>query len=745
MDQVTPMPTPDSSNPMRKILVIIGVAIIVFLAFTTYSVQKSIQSSAQLSDIKDLYFPVLERVDANIVRLDKMAEQYLQSVMIGDKELVDQAAEIHLQADKSFEEMAKLYPEQVSKIAQLRSAFRQYKDTAAGISMDLLDKKPGDVTDRTTQMSQSLAELRKSVKEFRELSYGNFVQTLSNTQRSVTVNLYMGLALGLMNLCFMGVLVFFMRNNVKMMAVIALQNATLEQRVAERTAQLTQKTNDINAMLQNMKLGVCTVVPGSRIHPEYSDYMRTIFGINEFTGREVAEALLGKSKLGVDSKDQISVALAAIVGEEAMMFDFNGHLLAREMMIEDNDGAVKVLQMDWSPIVNEADIVEKVLLIVQDVTQLRELELASAHQREELDTISQIIKISIGKFNEFIESAKKYSAENRKLIVEAAGADKEVIAALFRNMHTIKGNARTYELTLITDVAHAAEQEYDQLRKDPTAEWNKPLLLEGLDAVDAAIDRYIDVNENKLGRKGRASDLLTTRGAFVSNEEIADLKSVATALARRDSGPEAQHLLKSISHLGLIPLQRLVSGAVDSLSSLAKELNKPTPAVEIVNGEIAFNNLFAEALKSSFMHIVRNSMDHGIEAPDARLAANKPEQGQLRFAYQRTETGSELHISDDGRGLALHKLYEKGVANSIFEPDNKPSAQDVAELIFHSGLSTAEQVSMVSGRGVGMDAVRAFLNDQGANVRIVLDNPKAELGFTPFKFVITLPESTYSQ
>jgi chemotaxis protein histidine kinase CheA len=469
--------------------------------------------------------------------------------------------------------------------------------------------------------------------------------------------------------------------------------------------------------------------------------MRAIFGVNELADKDVLEALFSRSKLGVDSKDQVTVALSAIVGEDAMMFDFNGHLLAREMQIQEQDGHVKTLQMDWSPIINTDDVVEKVLLIVQDVTHLRELEEASAHQKEELDTISQIIKISIGKFNEFIASAHKYAAENRKLILEAKGPDTETIAALFRNMHTIKGNARTFELKLITDAAHAAETEYDRLRKDTSTEWNPGQLLAELSAVDHAIERYVDVNENKLGRKGRASDLLTTRGAFVSNDEIAQLRSMAAQLASHDSSAAVVQLQSSINHLGLIPLERLVSGSVDSLSSLAKELDKPTPAVDIVNGNIAFNNQFAEALKSSFMHIVRNSMDHGIEGPADRRKANKPEQGRIRFACESVDGEMQLHISDDGRGLALHKLHEKGVSQGVFDGDKKPSAQDVAELIFHSGLSTAEQVSMVSGRGVGMDAVRAFLNEQGANVRIVLDDSGADFGFTPFKFVISLPSS----
>jgi len=735
----------ENNNPMRKIILMIGVAIVVFLAFTTYSVNKSIQSSSQLSDIRDLYFPVLERVDANIVRLDKMQEHYLTAVMLGEQDMVDQATEVHAKADKIFEEMLKLNPGREADIVKLRATAQQYKDLATSVSADLLGKKEVDVSARTALMSKTLDALRTDIKAFRESSHSNFVQTLGDTQHSVKVNLYLGLALGLMNLCFMGVLVFFVRNNVKMISVIADQNATLEHRVAERTAQLSQKTNDINAMLHNMKLGVCTVVPGNLIHPEYSGYMRTIFGVNELADQEVLAALFAKSRLGVDSRDQVSVALSAIVGEDAMMFECNGHLLAREMEIEAEGGAIKTLQMDWSPIIGEYGAVDKVLLIVQDVTHLRELEQASAHQKEELDTISQIIRISIGKFNEFIASAHKYAAENRKLIQESNGFDVELIAALFRNMHTIKGNARTFEFKFITDAAHAAEQEYDSYRKDFSIKWDAERLLSQLAAVEEAIGRYVDVNENKLGRKGRASDLLTTRGAFVSNDDIAQLKSIAAVLAQRDTSAEMKQLKTTINHLGLIPLERLVSGAVDSMSSLSQELGKPTPAADIVNGEIAFNNQFAEALKSSFMHIVRNSMDHGIEGPADRLGANKPEQGRLRFACEQADDGTyELHISDDGRGLALHKLYDKGLANGIFDATSPPSAQTVADVIFHSGLSTAEQVSMVSGRGVGMDAVRAFLKEHDSNVRIMLANPGTEFGFTPFKFVVSLPPSTYT-
>lgn len=729
----------EDANPMRKIIALVGIAIVVFLAFTTYSVHISFQSSDHLTEIKDLYFPVLERVDANIVRLDKMEEIYTQAVMIGERDMVADAEEHFNKADTAFEEMLARYPARKIDITRLRERFTDYKNAAAKAIGLMLDSSGPAAQEATRQMNGELKELRQQIQGFRTTSYENFVAVLAQSQQAVKLSLYMGLAIGLMNLAFMGVLVYFIRNNMRMMGVIAEQNASLERKVAERTAELSQKTNDINAMLNNMSLGVCTVVAGNRIHPEFSNYMRTIFGADELAHAPLMPTLFTHASMGIDVKDQIEVALSSIVGEDGMMFSFNGHLLPRETTLLTSDGHNKILQMDWSPILDEAGNVDKVLLIVQDVTHLRELELASAHQKEELDIIAQLIKISIGKFNDFVASAHKFIGANRELIHSRDKIDLDVVAALFRNMHTIKGNARTYEFRLITDAAHAAEQEYDKLRKDPEAVWNPNQMLTELNAVSHAIARYVEISEDKLGRKGRASDLLTTRGTFVANEEINNLQMLLDCMA----GTAPDNLRQAVERLGKIPLQRLVSGAVDSMSSLAKELHKPTPEVALVDADVAFNNQFAEALKSSFMHIVRNSLDHGIEPPEERKAAGKPEAGKLTFSCVKKDGGMELHIGDDGRGLALHKLYEKGVASGKFASEASTPPQAIAELIFASGLSTATQVTQVSGRGVGMDAVRAFLGEQGADIRIELTEIRAPLGFTPFKFVIALPASAF--
>ena len=822
---------PRKPNALARVFLLVGVAIAVFLAFTAYTVTKEVQGRAQLAAIKEVYFPVLQRVDADIVRIDKMEELYIQVVVAGDRDLIGKAADLAKQADEALAQIDPLYSVRHQDIERLRAGLNHYQASAAKASNAFLTQADADMTSSAADMNQALAQLRADLAAFRKTAYAEFVATLAGSQQDAQIRLLMGLALGIMNLGFMAVLVHFIRKNVSMMAVIAEQNTTLELRVAERTAQLSQKTSDINAMLQNMKLGVSTVIPGNRIHPEYSNYLRTIFCIDDLSNKDLVESFFSKSDVGVDARDQVTAALAAILGEDPMMFDFNSHLLVREMRLGLADGTHKILQMDWSPILNEAGLVDKVLLITQDVTQLRALEQASEHQKQELEIIGKIIRIPAGKFNDFVESASGFITANLRLINDTASADAAAststatnsaladfasadaaastsiatnsaladfasadaaaststatnsaladfasadaaaststatnsapaapapadsaasaaaaaIAALFRNMHTLKGNARTFEFTQITDAAHQAEQTYDHLRKHFSSPWDPKAMLAELASVEAALARYVSLNEDKLGRKGRASDLLTTtRGSFVANEQLAQLRSMIAKLAAARPGYDLGQLRQAIDSLGLIPLQRLVSGAVDSLSSLAAELAKPTPTLDMPPADLAVNARFAEALKSSLVHLLRNSLDHGIETPEERRLANKPDRGTVRLNCVRRGDQLELHVSDDGRGLPLHKLYEKGVATGLFRTGERPAPEEIAAIIFRSGLSTAAQVTQVSGRGVGMEAVRTFLGEQGARIRVELGERGQELGFTPFEFVIEVPPTALS-
>ncbi len=128
--------------------------------------------------------------------------------------------------------------------------------------------------------------------------------------------------------------------------------------------------------------------------------------------------------------------------------------------------------------------------------------------------------------------------------------------------------------------------------------------------------------------------------------------------------------------------------------------------------------------------------------PEERLQKGKPAQGRIRLWTDVYETELHLHDSDDGNGLNLRKLEQIGKKRGLLSAGYVE--QDVAELIFCSGLSTKDEVSDISGRGVGLDAVRSYLEDQGGLIQIELD-AAADREHVPFTLIMTLPLSLFFQ
>ncbi len=150
---------------------------------------------------------------------------------------------------------------------------------------------------------------------------------------------------------------------------------------------------------------------------------------------------------------------------------------------------------------------------------------------------------------------------------------------------------------------------------------------------------------------------------------------------------------------------------------LASELGKD---IELVTegGDTEIDKNIIDRLSEPLVHIVRNSADHGIENAETRAAAGKPAQATLAMAAR--QTGGEVHISvsDDGGGLNTEKIRSKAIERGIIEEDSDLSEEAVHQLIFAPGFSTADAVTSVSGRGVGMDAVRNFIEDLRGAVEV---------------------------
>ncbi len=527
----------------------------------------------------------------------------------------------------------------------------------------------------------------------------------------------------------------------EMLGLIQEQNRTLEQKVAERTAQLKQKTNDINSMLQNMHQGVFTILESGRIHPEYSAFVRNILEVEEVAGQPAVDLLFANADLGPDQIHQIQTTLDSLIGSDAMMFDFNKHLLVPEILATFSDDHKKILELEWDPIVAEDDSIEKIMVTLRDATELRGLQEAAEQQRHELEIIGQILALQQHKFETFLQTSHQFLQENEQLIQSTPAKEMEVLASLFRNMHTIKGNARMYGLLQLTDAVHQAEQTYDQLRKEDDLPWDQIQLLEELRQTQAHIEKYEQVFRTKLGDFAKQS-----QGVYWDQYLMEKLRSYLTDTNKNsldDLTQTIQAIEQVFQAIGSETLESILEDLIQDLPRLAHDLGKAEPRVILADSQIRFSQGVIPTLKDVFMHIFRNSLDHGLESPSERLQLQKPEQGVMELSLQTSDQFVEIHFQDDGRGLGLERLREKAqqegwVKETVAVPD-----EAAADFIFQSGMTTTETVTSISGRGVGMDAVKRFLQHQGGNIVIeLLDESTRNQAFRPFKQIICLPKES---
>jgi two-component system chemotaxis sensor kinase CheA len=181
----------------------------------------------------------------------------------------------------------------------------------------------------------------------------------------------------------------------------------------------------------------------------------------------------------------------------------------------------------------------------------------------------------------------------------------------------------------------------------------------------------------------------------------------------------AQEMQAAIMQVRMLPISDVFDRFPRLVRDIARKLAKDVELV-IDGGDTAADKNIIEALNDPLLHIVRNSLDHGIEPPDVRVAAGKPAQATVRLdAYQEADY-VVIEVGDDGRGIDPAKIRAAAVAKHVIDADTaeKLSDQEAINLIFRPGFSTAEKVSDLSGRGVGMDVVRTVIEKLGGRVGV---------------------------
>ncbi|CAK0753711.1 Histidine kinase [Gammaproteobacteria bacterium] len=522
---------------------------------------------------------------------------------------------------------------------------------------------------------------------------------------------------------------------------------TMIAKIEESSVLLKQKTTDLQTMLQNMPQGILTITEDHKIHPEYSAYLETLFETQDIAGRDLMDLVFSNTNLGSDILAQTEAVVGACLGEDVMNFRFNEHLMISEIEKTMPDGCVKILELNWSPITDDTDTTVRLLLCVRDVTELRMLAAEANEKKHELEIIGEILAVSHEKFYEFIENTTKLLEENDHLIHAHPQQNADAIAHLFRNMHTVKGNARTYGFKHLTNIVHDAEQIYDELRKHyPNIVWDQTMLLEELTGVRAEVERYAKINEVSLGRKGPG------RRGNIERYLLVDKRQIQEALHRLETVNTSNlyELLavhntvhKVLRLLGTEKIDETLAGVFESLPALAMELGKVPPIVEIVDNGYVVRNQISGIVKNVFMHLIRNSMDHGLELPEERLAHGKPAAGTILLEMERVKGMVQIKISDDGRGLALAHIRQAAIEKELIAANDPLSDEEIANQIFRAGFSTAQKLTEVSGRGVGMDAVRNFIKRENGKVEIRFIDQARGAEFRQFETVVCLPANFF--
>ncbi len=506
-----------------------------------------------------------------------------------------------------------------------------------------------------------------------------------------------------------------------------------------------EKTRDIRSIMAHIQLGIFAITRDQfRIHKDYSQHLRELFEKDDLAGVDASTLLFEGVNLSSDDISQAVNALAASLGESMLAYEMNAHCLPREVKRRRSDGQDRTLELSWNPITNDQDVIEKVLVTVRDVTELRALEEEAHDRKEELQFIGELINVPPEAFRRFIQSCHDFIYENRKLLNSQSiyQKDLEVLKVLFINMHTMKGAARSLYFKKMTRIFHDVEQYYVLLQRDPQTRWDIQKMKNDLDEVEHIVNTYADINKAKLGRKsGDERDIELTESQVIQlYRKLSFFEQDYKELVRAKDANLLADMKASLFPLIFTPAETVLIDVCQSVSTLAKDLEKARPAVRIHAENFFMTRRGEDLLRRIFVHILRNSMDHGIEKPQVRKSKGKLESGLITMTMEKTSDWVILRYQDDGKGLDIEAIRRRARSQGLAEYHDNLSLQDAAELIFCSGLSTATKVGDISGRGVGMDAVRKYLRKEHGDIELQLIDPRSiTQGFYPFLFVIKLP------
>ncbi len=349
------------------------------------------------------------------------------------------------------------------------------------------------------------------------------------------------------------------------------------------------------------------------------------------------------------------------------------------------------------------------------------------------------------------------------LLLEHDPGDPETLAAIFRVAHSLKGMSASVGLEAMAALTHRMEDVLAALRDDGAAPGPEVIdaLFACLDTLQEMVDRVtagdgdgVDAAAVIAGLEAAATTAprepagprdgaparveAPPQAVRVAPEHLEQLLAASEALAARRErlaalaadpgalrdeveglGRDIERVSELVGAIRLTPVEEVFLRFPRMVRDLAQSLGKLVE-LHIDGGGVAVGRAVGDSLGDPLMHALRNAIDHGIEFPGDRVAAGKDPVGALTLIARPCPAGVEIEVRDDGRGVDPQALRASAVRAGSMDVGAALALSDeeALQLVFLPGLSTARAITAVSGRGVGMDAVRAAVRSMGGEVDI---------------------------
>ena len=241
----------------------------------------------------------------------------------------------------------------------------------------------------------------------------------------------------------------------------------------------------------------------------------------------------------------------------------------------------------------------------------------------------------------------------------------------------------------------------------------------------------IRVPTDRLDRVIELVGKLMVTYAVIAQGGAQNLAQMASSLRELDN--VISKLQKEVDAIRLVPLKQIFMPMHRLVKSLSQKIGKKLE-FEVIGDDLALDKTIVESLNEPLVHLLRNAVDHGLEDTEGRKSAGKSDTGKVTLSAWRKGDSAFLQVRDDGKGLDPDRILAKALEKGLADPDKQYPTEEILQFVLQSGFSTAEKITDVSGRGVGMDAVvNSIRNTLDGNIEI-----ESELG-KGAAFTISIP------